>query len=371
MSKIIEIHIIKNYPFANLNRDEAGTPKTAVFGGVNRGRVSSQSLKHAWRKHFNDAFEFPAASIRTCRMPGIVRDRLVDDGTETETADVIMELLSKCFDAGGKNDDVTRTKQIVPFGVEEINAIVECAEEIIGSKTADQLRKEYIEGNGLKNFAKTLGKRTLMSGNAVDIALFGRMATTNTVSDVEAAMQVAHAISTHRVELEEDFFTAVDDIMTDEEKSGAPMMGVIEHDSCCYYEYMALNIDELKENLKYNENADEIIKKMIPAFIKTAAFCNPSGKSTTTGTNELPCAILVEEKEVPYNLCNAFVKPVTSEGEGLVFNSVKALADYCELMNEKYGLPAKRVWFSVPAIGLSCGDEAKNFGELLDMAGSL
>lgn len=370
MSRIIEFHVIKNYPYSNLNRDEAGTPKTALFGGVNRGRISSQSLKRSWRKCFDSMFELPVTSKRTRRMPVVVRNKLVEMGIEEEIADVLMEMLAKSF---GKNEKrIDSTGQIVPLGNEEISAISEYASGIIGDKSAKELRKEYLDKNGgLKPFTKELGKKTANCGNAVDIALFGRMATTDTISDVEAAMQVAHAISTNRLEMEEDFFTAVDDIMTSDEDLGAGMMGVIEHDSCCYYEYMSLNIDILKENLKYNDNADEIISRIVPAFIKTIAFSNPSGKSNSTGSHELPSAILVEAKDVPYNLSNAFVKPVESKGEGLIHNSVQALADYCDKMDNKYGLPAQRAFFSVPEVTINCGHNCETFGELLDYVSTL
>ena len=370
MAHIIEIHTIKNYPYSNLNRDEAGTPKTAVFGGVNRGRISSQSLKRSWRVNFDEIFGIPVTSKRTRKMPEVVYSILLDKGFNKDAALIVMEMLAKSF---GSNEKSTNTTgQIIPLGNEEIDTIVEYVEETLSGKTADDLKKKYL-GKDTKDFGafrKELGKRTANCGNAVDIALFGRMATSETINDVEAAMQVAHAISTNRVELEEDFFTAVDDMLMSDE-SGAGMMGVTEHDSCCYYEYASLNIDVLKENLKYNENAEEIIENIIPALIKTIAFSNPSGKANSTGTNELPLAILIEKKNIPYNLANAFVKPVGPDGDGLVDNSVQALADYCELMDKKYGISAKRIWFSVPNVNLACADCLESFNELLQAASDL
>ena len=365
MSHIVEIHILKNYPYSNLNRDEAGTPKTAVFGGINRGRISSQSLKRSWRLKFDEMFGLPVTSKRTRKMPEVVKDLLVDEGVNEEAALVGMEMLAKSFGSNEKASNATG--QIIPLGNEEIGIIADFMKDTIGSLSADELKEKYL-GKDTKEFnalRKELGKRTVNCGNAVDIALFGRMATSEMINDVEAAMQVAHAISTNRVDLEEDFFTAVDDMLLNDE-TGAAMMGITEHDSCCYYEYAALNLDILKENLKYNDTVDEIIEKMIPAVIRTMAFANPSGKANSTGSNELPLAILVETKDVPYNLSNAFVKPVTGAGDGLVVNSIRALADHCDLMNRKYAIPAKRVWFSVADVELSCADYAETFDDLLN-----
>ena len=366
MAHFIEIHVIKNYPYSNLNRDEAGTPKTAVFGGVNRGRISSQSLKRSWRMSFDESFGRSVTSKRTRKMPEVVKDLLVEKGIDDDVASVGMEMLAKSF--GSNEKSINTTGQIIPLGVDEINVIAEYMSEVLSSKSADELRDMYLKKDSKEftPFRKELGKRTEKCGNAVDIALFGRMATSEMISDVEAAMQVAHAISTNRVDLEEDFFTAVDDLLMNDE-AGAAMMGVIEHDSCCYYEYACLDMDVLKDNLKYNDDADEIIEKLLPSLIKTIAFANPSGKANTTGSHELPSAILIERKDVPYNLSNAFVKPVGSEGEGLIVNSVQTLADYCDLMNRKYEIPAARVWFSIPDIDLSCAETALTFDELLKL----
>ena len=364
MAHIVEIHLLKNYPYSNLNRDEAGTPKTAVFGGVNRGRISSQSLKRSWRLRFDELFGAPVTSKRTRKMPEVVKDVLVQKGIDEEAALVGMEMLAKSFGANEKS--VSTTGQIIPLGNEEIEIIADYMESILAGKTADELKDQYLKKDSKEfgAFRKELGKKTSNCGNAVDIALFGRMATSELISDVEAAMQVAHAISTNKVELEEDFFTAVDDMLMGDE-TGAAMLGVTENDSCCYYEYAALDLDVLKENLKYNDDIDEILEKMIPALIKTMAFANPSGKANSTGSNELPSAILIEYKDVPYNLSNAFVKPISGGGEGLIYNSVQTLADYCDLMDHKYGIPAKRVWFSVPDISLGCADDADSFNDLL------
>lgn len=370
MAHIIEIHLLKNYPYSNLNRDEAGTPKTAIFGGINRGRISSQSLKRSWRLRFDELFELPVTSKRTRKMPEVVKDILVEKGIKEEAALIGMEMLAKSFGANEKS--VSATGQIIPLGNEEIEIITDYLESILKDKTSDELKDQYLKKDS-KDFAafrKELGKRTANCGNSVDIALFGRMATSELISDVEAAMQVAHAISTNKVELEEDFFTAVDDMLMKDE-SGAAMMGVIEHDSCCYYEYAALDMNVLKENLKHNDDVDAILEKVIPAIIKTMAFANPSGKANSTGSNELPSAILIESKDIPYNLCNAFVKPISSAGEGLIFNSVQALAEYCDLMDRKYGISAKRVWFSIPDISLGCASNVDSFNDLLDAVAEL
>ena len=146
----------------------------------------------------------------------------------------------------------------------------------------------------------------------LDMALFGRMVTSNAFRDVEASMQVAHAISTNKLNMESDYFTAMDDLLSGDtmEESGSGMIGETDYNASCYYIYASLDTDILRENLKYTPDSEALIRKAIPALIRTMALTNPSGKQNSFAGNILPSAILVEckEEKVPVSMVNAFAK---------------------------------------------------------------
>jgi CRISPR system Cascade subunit CasC len=187
----------------------------------------------------------------------------------------------------------------------------------------------------------------------LDIALFGRMVTSDAFQDVEASMQVAHAISTNKVAMESDYFTAMDDLLSGDsmDEKGAAIIGDIDYNSSCYYIYAALDVDALRENLRYSEDSDAIVKKAVPALLRTMAFSNPSGKQNSFAGHVLPSAVLVECKEakIPTSMVNAFVEPVRpGNGQDLVSKSIEKLAEEASTLARNYGLPVeKRLWFCV------------------------
>ena len=187
----------------------------------------------------------------------------------------------------------------------------------------------------------------------LDIALFGRMVTSNAFADVEAAMQVAPAISTNKVMMESDYFTAMDDLLRGDtmEESGSGMIGDIDYDSSCYYLYASLDTDALRENLKYADDPDTLVGKAIPALLRTIAMTNPSGKQNSFAGHVLPSTMLVEckQEKIPVSLVNAFVKPIRPDSKGdLVQNSIAGLAQEVKQTSRNFGLPVeKRLWFCV------------------------
>ena len=222
---LIEIHMLKNYPPVNLNRDDSGAPKTCFFGGVQRGRISSQCLKRSWRT--SETFhELESFSVRTRSMPVLVGKRLGELGIAPDFVDEAVKKLTGIANKDGtQNKKANITTQIVIYSQEEIERIVQAV-------------KAAIEEDGdIKTFLKRSPKefdklRSCAVDKPVtaDIALFGRMVTSPYLADVDAAMQVAHAISTHAVNRESDYFTAVDDLIGEsEEDSGAGMIGDVDY----------------------------------------------------------------------------------------------------------------------------------------------
>ena len=344
---LIEVHMLKNYPPVNLNRDDSGAPKTCFFGGVQRGRISSQCLKRNWR--ISDTFKaLGSFGIRTRNMPELVGKRLLELGVGQEFIDEAVKKLTGIANKDGTvNKKGNITTQMVFYSKEEIERI------------AQGIKATIEEDGDLKTFTKRLPKDLdkLQSCSvdkpiSADIALFGRMVTSQYLADVDAAMQVAHAISTHAVNRESDYFTAVDDLINESsDDSGAGMIGDVDYNSCCYYEYASIDTDILQENLKNCEFKDELIEKLIPALIRTMAYTNPSGKQNTFAGQVLPDMVMVECKKdkIPLSYVNAFETPVRAWGSqpNLVKNSLEQFSKHVDCMDKAYELPVlHRAYFA-------------------------
>lgn len=375
---LIEVHMLKNYPATNLNRDETGSPKTCLFGGYTRGRISSQCLKRSWRKSEILSGEIGEENlgIRTRKFPQLVCEALAEMGV---SEDVLKEIQPKISGFGNKegkeNKDGSMTAQVMFFAPQDIRAVAETIKEILDncedSKAVKKLKAKELQ---------TAVKDTAVRPVTLDIALFGRMVTSNAFRDVEASMQVAHAISTNKVALESDYFTAMDDLLSGDtmEESGSAMIGDTDYNSSCYYIYASIDTDALKDNLKYAENAPELIQKAIPALLRAMAMTNPSGKQNSFAGHTLPSAMMVEVKQdkIPVNLVNAFAEPVRPTMKAdLVQNSIQRLADETDTIVNDFGLHVdQRLWFCSSKYSVKPNCEAvlcKNFNELLEQVTDL
>lgn len=338
---LIEIHMLKNYPPVNLNRDDSGAPKNCFFGGVQRGRISSQCLKRSWR--MSDCFrKLGSAGVRTRRMPEQVAKRLMEQGVAVEYADRAQQMLTGIVNKEGKEKKEGYTEQIVIYAPEDIDKLTEAVMKAI-AEDGDLKKFKTRKASDFKKMVDGAATRPVTA----DIALFGRMVTSDCFRDVDASIQVAHAISTHAVSRESDYFTAVDDLLQDGEV-GAGMMGDVDFNSCCYYEYASLDVDQLRENLQYTEACEELVEKLVPTLLRTMIITNPSGKQNTFAGQVLPALIMVECKQdkIPLSYVNAFEEPVTSYGgRGIVAKSVDRLMEHVAAMDEAYQLPVKhRAW---------------------------
>lgn len=362
---LIEVHMLKNYPPVNLNRDESGMPKTCFFGGVQRGRISSQCLKRSWRTSeiFKDLGSY---GVRTRRMPELVAERLKELGVDSDFIEEAGKKLAGIANKEGKAKDSSSTSQIIFYAQTEIDRLAEKINDIIMSEKS------------VKDFAKIKPdeiRKLLddMKGTPItaDIALFGRMVTSEVFADVDASMQVAHAISTHAVNRESDYFTAVDDLLVSKDEIGAGMIGDVDYNSCCYYEYASLDTDALRKNLSGVENRDELVEKLIPVLLRAMVFANPSGKQNTFAGQILPDALLIECKEdkIPLSYVNAFEEPVSTWGSSpnVVRNSVDRLFKHVDIMDCAYALPVKhRAYFAPRFADLQPekGEKYANFNEM-------
>ena len=344
---LYEIHMLKNYPPVNLNRDETGAPKTCVFGGVTRGRISSQCLKRSWRTSplFKAEIGEESLGIRTRKLPGLVADKLLEMGTDPAYVNAVVPQITGFGNKDGKEQSGGVTAQVMFFARDDVQAVANAVKALLDNcRTVKDVEK--LKAKDLQSAVTDAGIRPV----SLDIALFGRMVTSDAFRDVEASMQVAHAISTNKTTVESDYFTAMDDLMglSDREEKGAAMIGDTDYNASCYYLYAALDTDALRENLRYSEDADAIIRKTLPALLRAMAFTDPSGKQNSFAGHIMPSAVMVEckEQKIPVSLVNAFVEPV--RGADLVLESIRKLAEEADMTDRSFGLPVKeRLWFCV------------------------
>ncbi len=353
---LIQLHLLQNYAPANLNRDDTGSPKDAMFGGYRRGRISSQCLKRSIRKSavFAEAFgEAGMLGTRTKRLHDLLSQELeamhVDDESRknilARVAEIGRESTKRAPD--GEDEVATQAKetpdietaQLIFIGPDELRPMAE--ELLVMYQQHDP--KAWGDPKKLKidEITKALGKRLPRS---VDIAMFGRMTTSDAFEDVHAAVQVAHALSTNALTQEFDYYTAVDDLSGE---SGAGMIGDVEFNSSTYYKYLAVHWDKLIENLGRDRTA---ARQAVAALIAAAATAQPSGKQNSFAANNLPDLVLVEvsARNLPVSYANAFLKPVRPDShQSLMDASIQALGEYMARVGRAFNLDAKRAFVTV------------------------
>lgn len=316
MTRFIQLHLLVSYPPANLNRDDLGRPKTARMGGVERLRVSSQSLKRAWRT--SEIFQQELAGnvgTRTKRLGKEVFDQLMAADIKEKDA---QEWASKIAGVYGavKKDNPLEIEQLVHIAPEERQSLTALTATLASEKrspTDDEL-------NALLHIQ-----------HAADIAMFGRMLAAKTEHNEDAAVQVAHAIGVHASAIEEDFFTAVDDLNKDD--SGAGHIGEAGFAAAVFYQYICINRDQLKSNLGGDEN---LTQKVLKAFTQAALTVGPSGKQNSFASRAYAHYALVEKgSRQPRSLALAFLKPV--KGEDYATTATEALETVRKNMNKVYG----------------------------------
>jgi CRISPR system Cascade subunit CasC len=346
----VEVHLLQNFVPSNLNRDDTGSPKDCEFGGYRRARISSQCLKRSIRKAFGDERLVAEERLakRTKRLVDEVAGRLTEANRPEAEARAAVELLLKGVKLAV--DDEGETQYLLFLGNAEIAAIAEvCAThwDALAAAAASEAAPEEA-GRGGARRAKTQAKETvppaarqalervLNGGKAADLALFGRMLADLPDKNLDAACQVAHAISTNRVNVEFDFFTAVDDLKPRSEDMGAGMLGTVEFNSACFYRYANIELEQLKRNLDGDE---ELARGTVEAFVRASIAAIPTGKQNSMAAQNPPSLVLaVVRRTGLWSLANAFLKPVAPRGErDLVQLSVAALDDYWRKLMRMYG----------------------------------
>lgn len=337
---ILDISILQTVPPSNLNRDDTGSPKTAIYGGLRRARVSSQAWKRAARLAFADLLDREQLGTRTKRVVELLGDRIhaIDPEIPVERA---QELAAEVFRAAGfKLQSPRRSTKDAPLPEESGYLLFLSALQI------DRLARAAIEAERSDDVAASLRaaglKKQLDLDHSVDLALFGRMVADASDLNVDAAAQVAHAISVHAVENEFDYFTAVDDHKNadDEEDAGAGMIGTVEFNSSTLYRYATVDVDRLAENL----GDVDATRRAVEAFLQAIVRSLPSGKQNTFANRTLPDAVVISiRSSQPVNLVGAFEEAVVASSGRLRIASER-LADHARAVDAAYGTTPVASW---------------------------
>ncbi|MFF7081752.1 type I-E CRISPR-associated protein Cas7/Cse4/CasC [Streptomyces lavendulae] len=387
---ILDVHILQTVPPSNINRDDTGAPKSAVFGGVRRSRVSSQAWKRATRTAFNSLLNPAELGVRTKKVVEVLTERIIAR-EESLTAEQVWPMAAEIVQAAtgakievptrkasgkGKADEETmeplapQSSYLLFLSAGQLDALAGLAIEGLARKAEPKIFVKEAD-------VKARAKKAAATRHSVDIALFGRMVADNADINVDAAVQVAHALSVHPVDIESDYFTAVDDQNSDAEP-GAGMIGTVDFNSATLYRYAAVDVDLLARNLDAGLSDDkrtgEPVRRAVEAFLEAFSLSMPTGKLNTFGNNTLPDAVIVKLRSArPVSFVGAFESPVIQEAsEGHVHGACQALASHIPAVEGAFGAVADQTWVvrvgeqTQPLTGL--GDQV-NLRELVSQVG--
>lgn len=329
---ILDVHVLQTVPPSNLNRDDTGSPKTARFGGVTRSRVSSQAWKRATRTAFRGTLDDSELGVRSKRLAELIGDEIVRQ--DQSLAESAHDLAARAAEAIGikiappknRKTGPAESGYLVFLSRHQITALAELAVESARS--------------GAPIDKKTAKART-KTDHSVDVALFGRMIADDADLNVDAAAQVAHAISVHAVANEYDYFTAVDDHKSAdaEEDAGAGMIGTVEFNSATLYRYATVDVDRLRDNLGDAKATRRAVEAFLTAFVTSM----PTGKQNTFANRTLPDAVLVVLRDrQPINLVGAFEEPIGDQAR--VPTAIGRLAAHAVELQEAYGETPVAAW---------------------------
>jgi CRISPR system Cascade subunit CasC len=382
----IDVHALQTVPPSNINRDDTGAPKTAIYGGVPRARVSSQAWKRATRAYFSNEqlLEPSELGVRTKKVAEVLAERIIaldpslsEDSALALAADVIQTATGSAIEVPKRGKKAADEDDSASSAAPKSKYLM-----FLSARQLDGLARLAVDGSGdikahLKQH-KARAKEIADTLHSVDIALFGRMVADSADINVDAAVQVAHAISVHRAETESDYYTAVDDRSTDAE-SGAGMIGTVDFNSATLYRYAALGVHQLAANLGQGLREDEPVttpvRRAVEAFVHGFIASLPTGKINTFGHHTLPDAVIVKVRTTrPVSFVSAFEEPVRGDQGGHVREACDRLAAYIPDIERAYGdEDSTRTW--VLRVGANTqklsglGTDAVNLRELVASVG--
>ncbi len=364
--RFLQIHTLHNYPAALLNRDDAGLAKRLPYGDAIRTRISSQCLKRHWRVA-DDAFalsrlDVPMA-VRSRETPRLIRDRIMAAGVTEALAQTAVEglraagLVDKAKDLKGK--DALETGQAVLLGYAEIEYLV---------KRCVALAAEHVEEKALKAavaaFLKEEKKNieALRLGSGLESALFGRMVTSDVLANRDAAVYVAHAFTVHEAQVENDYFTVVDDLLREAGEAGSAGIFDTELASGLYYGYLVVDVPQLVANLEGVSIRDwaaaspgqrELAGRVVQSLLHLVATVSPGAKRGSTAPFEWAKFMLVEAGDwQPRSLAGAFQNALPLAQPALREAAVQRLAEEIGRMDSAYGAPLARRYLAVDDVAV-------------------
>ncbi|MFD7659021.1 type I-E CRISPR-associated protein Cas7/Cse4/CasC [Actinosynnema sp. NPDC059797] len=335
---IVDVHVIQTVPPSNINRDDTGSPKTAVYGGRRRARVSSQAWKRATRDAFEQLLDPAELGVRTKRVVELVAEEItrLRPGLAQRSAELAEAVLTAAgikIVAARKKDAPNESGYLLFLSNRQIQGLAELAAEAAEAA-----------GDGKPEINKAEARARADQAHSVDVALFGRMVADATDLNVDAACQVAHALSVHAVDNEYDYFTAVDDHKKadTEEDAGAGMIGTVEFNSSTLYRYATVDVDRLHDNL----GDAEATRRAVEAFVRAFVASMPTGKQNTFANRTLPDAVLVVARQTQsVNLVGAFEEVVPDDAEGgRVVMAISRLAEHTRELHEAFDEQPVDAW---------------------------
>lgn len=333
MENFVNFHVLISHSPACLNRDDMNMQKSAVFGGVRRVRISSQSLKRAMRTSEYYRTNLGMPSVRTRELARFA-ERCVQALKDRFPAELVRRTVALVGGKEGMAED-TQADAVAPWAIEEVARFCEL---VAANPDLDE--------KGLKKLVeKSAASLREATTQALDIALSGRMATSGLMMSVDGSFAVAHAITTHAVDSDIDWFTAVDDLVSDAGETGAGHLNTQEFSSGVFYRYASLNLGQLQNNLGgvSRERALEIAQHLA----RLLATVVPSAKQQSFAAHNLADCVLVSFADQPISLANAFEAPVQRKREGFRKPSEDLLLQYWGKLNQKYDLQERAAVFRV------------------------
>ena len=363
----IDVHVLQTVPPNNMNRDDTGSPKTARFGGATRSRVSSQAWKKATRDALASLLDEDDLGQRTkYAVDLIAREiRAIAPDIEDEQAH---ELASDALGATGVKVNKDKDKGYVTGYL-----------LFISPRQAQKLASLAVDafGRGVavekKEARAVLDIKSHPVLNAIDIALFGRMVADAPDLNVDASVQVAHAIGVGRAEPEFDYFTAMDD-RAPEDNAGAGMIGTVEFTSETLYRYATIDVMHLAENL----GSVPAARRAIETFLRAFVLSMPTGKQNSFANRTLPGGVVVQLRDTqPVSLVTAFETPVAAVGgKSQTAMACEALVGQEGLMDKAFGVKPLETHVVCAAPGAEClaglatGGEAESLDDLVAGVGA-
>lgn len=336
----VDVYAIQNVPSSNINRDDTGSPKTALYGGSLRARVSSQAWKRAMRLSFKDLLPKEKLGVRTKLAVTLIADAIINKRPDLEDQAEVMGVAvlnaigikPKASKRKGENEGAQATDYLVFIADRELRELADVAIDWIDSeKDLGKVDKDM----------KKQAAEVFHGVQAVDIALFGRMLADAPALNTDASCQVAHSISVDRVTQEYDYFTAVDDCAA-EDNAGAGMIGSVEFNSSTLYRYATVDLGSLLSQLGDAKAAAEGLGAFVEAFVRSM----PTGKQNTFANRTLPSTVLVAfRSSQSVNLVGAFEDPVRPvDGVSISEQAEKRLAAEMKMVDEAYGVKPEKAW---------------------------